>query len=296
MVDRTGKLSNASRVRKKKATPKASVADLSNGAPVRKKRGRPPKGDRPLTPAEHQKAYRERKKAKAARDVSRMQLAERYALARGLIALYQLERVHKQLFEIEYKLSRVLDDLRRSESSPEEIRKAVWEVTGIARELGWQSLPWKSDNIPFRQEVREAITKGEWPKDVRVWPYFVPVPDLPVEIENIHISQFAPPKPSSAQPQPTPSLPPLPKGLRTIDAALQMDFIICLEDGKKVQDLAAHLAELGMTPDEYRAKWGLPAEYPMKAPRSLVREGETFEYDPDTGTMRHAPAEPPDFP
>ena len=44
------------------------------------------------------------------------------------------------------------------------------------------------------------------------------------------------------------------------------DFIICLEDGKKFKSMKRHLALLGMTPDEYRLKWGLPRTYPMVAP------------------------------
>jgi predicted transcriptional regulator len=45
------------------------------------------------------------------------------------------------------------------------------------------------------------------------------------------------------------------------------DHIICLEDGKKFKSLKRHLAtEFGLTPDEYRAKWGLPTDYPMVAP------------------------------
>lgn len=44
------------------------------------------------------------------------------------------------------------------------------------------------------------------------------------------------------------------------------DFIICLDDGKKFKSMKRHLAGLGMTPDEYRAKWGLPSDYPMVAP------------------------------
>ena len=44
------------------------------------------------------------------------------------------------------------------------------------------------------------------------------------------------------------------------------DYIICLEDGKKLKVLKRHLAtSFGMTPDEYRAKWGLPHDYPMVA-------------------------------
>ena len=45
------------------------------------------------------------------------------------------------------------------------------------------------------------------------------------------------------------------------------DYLICLEDGKKLKILKRHLqAAYGMTPEEYRAKWGLPHDYPMAAP------------------------------
>jgi predicted transcriptional regulator len=45
------------------------------------------------------------------------------------------------------------------------------------------------------------------------------------------------------------------------------DYIICLEDGKKFKSLKRHLAtHYNMTPDDYRAKWKLPADYPMVAP------------------------------
>ena len=45
------------------------------------------------------------------------------------------------------------------------------------------------------------------------------------------------------------------------------DYIICLEDGKKFKSLKRHLAtHFGLTPDEYREKWGLPHDYPMVAP------------------------------
>jgi len=45
------------------------------------------------------------------------------------------------------------------------------------------------------------------------------------------------------------------------------DHLICLEDGLKLRSLKQHLrVKHGMTPDEYRAKWGLPASYPMAAP------------------------------
>ena len=45
------------------------------------------------------------------------------------------------------------------------------------------------------------------------------------------------------------------------------DYLVCLEDGKQLKMLKRHLqASYGMTPDEYRTKWGLPATYPMVAP------------------------------
>ena len=45
------------------------------------------------------------------------------------------------------------------------------------------------------------------------------------------------------------------------------DYIICLEDGKKLKMLKRHLRTIyGLTPEEYRTKWGLPLDYPMVAP------------------------------
>nr|WP_037152766.1 MucR family transcriptional regulator [Rhizobium freirei] len=52
----------------------------------------------------------------------------------------------------------------------------------------------------------------------------------------------------------------------TVRDSVTGDFIICLEDGKKFRSLKRHLVKLGFTPEEYRAKWKLPADYPMVAP------------------------------
>lgn len=51
----------------------------------------------------------------------------------------------------------------------------------------------------------------------------------------------------------------------SIKRSVTPDFIICLDDGKKFKSMKRHLAGLGMTPDQYRAKWGLPSDYPMVA-------------------------------
>jgi predicted transcriptional regulator len=53
------------------------------------------------------------------------------------------------------------------------------------------------------------------------------------------------------------------------------DFLICLEDGKKLKMLKRHLrTNYGMTPDEYKAKWGLPADYPIVAPNYASQRSE----------------------
>jgi len=58
-----------------------------------------------------------------------------------------------------------------------------------------------------------------------------------------------------------------PKAPVAIRKSVMPDYIVCLEDGKKLKMLKRHLRTVyGMTPEEYRAKWGLPADYPMVAP------------------------------
>jgi predicted transcriptional regulator len=53
----------------------------------------------------------------------------------------------------------------------------------------------------------------------------------------------------------------------SIRASVKPDYIVCLEDGKKLKMLKRHLmTSFGMTPEDYRAKWALPSDYPMVAP------------------------------
>lgn len=56
-----------------------------------------------------------------------------------------------------------------------------------------------------------------------------------------------------------------------IKKSVTPDFIVCLDDGRKFKSMKRHLAGLGMTPDEYRAKWGLPLDYPMVAPNYTAK-------------------------
>jgi len=65
----------------------------------------------------------------------------------------------------------------------------------------------------------------------------------------------------------------------SVRSSIKPDYIVCLEDGKKLKMLKRHLmTHYGMTPDDYRTKWGLPADYPMVAPnyaeqrRSLAKQ------------------------
>ena len=52
-----------------------------------------------------------------------------------------------------------------------------------------------------------------------------------------------------------------------IKKTITPDYIICLEDGKKFKSLKRHLrSQFGLTPEQYREKWGLPHDYPMVAP------------------------------
>ena len=61
----------------------------------------------------------------------------------------------------------------------------------------------------------------------------------------------------------------------SIKKSVKPDYIICLEDGKKLKMLKRYLrARYNMSPDEYRAKWGLPADYPMTAPNYAAKRSE----------------------
>ena len=51
----------------------------------------------------------------------------------------------------------------------------------------------------------------------------------------------------------------------SIRRSVTPDYLICLDDGRKFKSLRRHLATLGMTPEQYRAKWNLPSTYPMVA-------------------------------
>ena len=87
----------------------------------------------------------------------------------------------------------------------------------------------------------------------------VAVSDLPVLIQNVH-GALAGLGSITVEPEvkQEPAV--------SVRSSVKPDFIVCLEDGKKLKMLKRHLmTHYQMTPDQYRAKWGLPADYPLVA-------------------------------
>ena len=90
----------------------------------------------------------------------------------------------------------------------------------------------------------------------------VPVADLPKLIERVHSTLMEIDGHTSSGEGKVELKPAVP-----IRKSVTDDHIVCLEDGKKFKSLKRHLrTRYDMSPDEYREKWGLPADYPMVAP------------------------------
>jgi predicted transcriptional regulator len=91
--------------------------------------------------------------------------------------------------------------------------------------------------------------------------------DLPALARTIYNSLKHAPREAGLKLTRTPAVP--------ISESLTDTHIICLEDGKPFQSLKRHLrVAFGLTPDEYREKWGLPADYPMVAPAYARRRSK----------------------
>jgi len=107
----------------------------------------------------------------------------------------------------------------------------------------------------------------------------VAVNDLPNLIQNVHQALRAISATSAA---PEAKLEPK----VSIRSSVKPDYIVCLEDGKKQKMLKRHLmTNHGMTPDEYRQKWGLAADYPMVAP-NYAEQRRTLAKSIGLGTKR----------
>ena len=87
--------------------------------------------------------------------------------------------------------------------------------------------------------------------------------DLPGVIATVHqaLATLGP------EPKPKPAVP--------IKQSVKPEYIVCLDDGKKLKMLRRHLrTAYNMSPDEYRKKWGLPSDYPMVAPKYAAVRSE----------------------
>ena len=98
----------------------------------------------------------------------------------------------------------------------------------------------------------------------------VPATELPALIGNVHdalnkIAGGTAPKVEEAKQTPAVS----------VKKSVQPDYIVCLEDGKRFKSLKRHLRTVyDLTPDQYRAKWGLAHDYPMVAPNYAAARSE----------------------
>ncbi|AMU91564.1 MucR family transcriptional regulator [Sphingopyxis macrogoltabida] len=96
----------------------------------------------------------------------------------------------------------------------------------------------------------------------------VAISDLPLVIRSVHEALAG--LVSKAEPEPEPQQPAV-----SVRASVKPDYIVCLEDGKKLTMMRRYLmTNFGMTPDDYRAKWNLPKDYPMVAPNYAEKRRE----------------------
>src|SRR3954454_25027959 len=98
----------------------------------------------------------------------------------------------------------------------------------------------------------------------------VPATDLPALIGNVHDALNRVASGSTQQAVEEPKAPAVP-----IKKSVQPDYIVCLDDGKRFKSLKRHLrTTYNLTPDQYRAKWGLAHDYPMVAPNYAAARSE----------------------
>jgi len=89
----------------------------------------------------------------------------------------------------------------------------------------------------------------------------VPVADVPGLLKSVHAML------RSLAFNPMPDIGDVPKPAVSIRKSVASDYIVCLEDGRRLKMLKRYLrARYQLSPEEYRARWGLPADYPMVAP------------------------------
>jgi predicted transcriptional regulator len=95
--------------------------------------------------------------------------------------------------------------------------------------------------------------------------------ELPALIQSVHaeLVRLASGAAASSAPEPEAATPAV-----SVRKSITPDYLVCLDDGLKFKSLRRHLATLGMTPEQYRAKWKLPADYPMVAANYAAHRSE----------------------
>ena len=93
--------------------------------------------------------------------------------------------------------------------------------------------------------------------------------ELPNLIASVHAALGGLGKPETPAQEPTKLVPPV-----SVRKSIADDYLVSMEDGKRYKSLKRHLSTYGLTPNEYRAKWGLPSDYPMVAPSYAARRSE----------------------
>ncbi len=136
----------------------------------------------------------------------------------------------------------------------------------------------------------------------------VPVGELPTLLQSVHDSLSSilnGSKPEAVKEPPQPKVP--------VKKSVTNEYIVCLEDGKRFKSLKRHLhSEHGLSPQDYRDKWGLAKDYPMVAPAyadarsnlaktmGLGRKAgpavEAAEAEPEAVAAAPEPAAPPEEP
>ena len=96
----------------------------------------------------------------------------------------------------------------------------------------------------------------------------VPLDELPTLITNVFGAL-------ASLGEEAPAVETLPEPAVSIRSSVKPDHIVCLEDGKKLKMLKRHLmTHYNLTPDQYRARWSLPSDYPMVAPNYAEKRRE----------------------
>jgi predicted transcriptional regulator len=165
----------------------------------------------------------------------------------GRIAVYQLTQARPVVMELAGVAIDLGRELEKESPNLKRLRKMV-----VALKRNASSIQMAFANDITRKHLEDLKKSGQSPSTLTGW--------IPVEYV-------------------------LPENVASVDQTVHMNHIICLEDGKKVEDLAAHLRALGTTPEAYRQKWRLPPEYPMQAPRRILQSGKLYEFDMDAGRL-----------